>query len=95
MEITSTNNYTEPENGQDAAEESDSSLPDLEHIMPEEPDSNDELPPHTPIWMRNIRLTPIVESVSESKEKVWEDDLFLINLGFQDFYILQWFCFHF
>ena len=70
----SINNYTEPENEQDAAEESDLSLPDLEPIMTEEPDFDDELPPYIPIWMRNIRSTPIVGSVSESEEKDWDDD---------------------
>ena len=70
----SINNCTEPENEQDAAEESDSSLPDLEPIMTEDPDFDNELPPYIPIWMRNIRSTPRVGSVSESEEKDRDDD---------------------
>ena len=66
----SINNYTEPENEQDAAEESDSSLPDLEPIMTEEPDFDNELPPYIPIWMRNSSLP-----VSESEENDWDADV--------------------
>ena len=74
MVKTSTNNYTELENGQDAAEELDSSLPDLEPIIPDEPVSEDELPPLVPLWMRNIIWTPIVGTVMENEEKEREDD---------------------